>query len=55
MDSNETDILSETENFVVWRSEEADDTIFHVELGGITLHINSEEWEEFVVLMKGVA
>lgn len=54
MDNNDPDILSETESFVVWRSEEDGDITYHVELGGITLHINSEDWEEFVVLMKGV-
>ena len=46
------DIIAETENFAVWRSQEGDDILFHVELGGITLHISSEEWEEFSLLIK---
>ncbi|RMG95217.1 MAG: hypothetical protein D6706_12725 [Chloroflexi bacterium] len=51
----EPEILNETDNFGVWRSKEGDDVIYHVELGGVSLHFNSEEWEEFVVLIKGAA
>jgi hypothetical protein len=46
------DILSETDDFVVWRSQEEDDNLYHVELGGITLHLTSEEWEELVILIR---
>jgi hypothetical protein len=47
------DIIAETENFAVWRSEEGNDGfVFHVELGGITLHLAPEEWEELAVLIK---
>lgn len=51
----EPDILNETENFAVWRSPEEDDTIYHVELGGLTLHLSAEEWEEFVLLVRGAS
>jgi hypothetical protein len=47
------DIVSETENFAVWRSQESDGFSYHVELGGITLHLDSEEWEELAILIKG--
>lgn len=50
----EMDILSETENFAVWRSQEDDGFLYHVELGGITLHLSSEEWDELALLIKGV-
>jgi hypothetical protein len=46
------DIIAETENFAVWRSEEGDGFVYHVELGGITLHLESEEWEELAILIK---
>lgn len=46
------DIIAETENFAVWRSQEGDGFTYHVELGGLTLHLESEEWEEFSVLIK---
>ncbi len=46
------DIIAETENFAVWRSQEGDGFAYHVELGGITLHLESEEWEELAVLIK---
>ena len=49
------DILSETENFAVWRSPDDDGHIFHVELGSITLHLQADEWEEFVVVVRGGA
>lgn len=49
------DVLSETDNFGVWRNVEENDTIYHVELGGVTLHFTSEEWEEFTVLIKEAA
>ncbi len=46
------DIVAETENFAVWRSQEGDGFVYHVELGGITLHLDSEEWEELAILIK---
>ena len=48
----EMDILAETDNFAVWRSKEDDGYLYHVELGGITLHLTSEEWEELALLIK---
>ena len=49
----EMDMLSETENFAIWRSPDDDDTdIYHVELGSITLHLSGEEWHEFLDLIK---
>jgi hypothetical protein len=50
----EENVLSETESFIVWRTEEEEGYLYHIELGGITLHMTSEEWEEFVTLMKSV-
>lgn len=47
--------LSETENFAIWRSQEENGDLYHVELGGITLHMDDDEYEEFVVLVKGVS
>ena len=55
-DSNENlemDMLSETENFAIWRSPDDENSdIYHVELGSITLHLNGEEWQEFLDLIK---
>lgn len=54
-DELETDVLAETENFAVWRSEEEDEGyIYHVELGGVTLHIRAEDWEEVLTLFKSI-
>lgn len=55
MDS-EPEILAETEMFAVWRSvEEDDEFIYHVELGGLTLHLSSDEWDELVTLVRGAS
>jgi hypothetical protein len=51
-DEVEMDVLAESENFAVWRSKEDGGFLYHVELGGITLHLVSEEWDEFVLLIK---
>ncbi len=48
----EMNVLAETDNFAVWRSEEDEGVLYHIELGGITLHLTSEEWEELVLLIK---
>lgn len=50
---HENDILAETENMIVWRSEEEQvGYMFHVELGGVSLHLLPEEWDEIVLLIK---
>ena len=54
-DELKTDTLSETENFIAWRHEDDDDVMYHVELGGITLHLTGEEWDELVTLIKGAS
>ncbi len=48
----EMDVLAETDNFAIWRSKEEEGVLYHVELGGVTLHLTSEEWEELAVLVK---
>jgi hypothetical protein len=53
-DDLELDILSETENFAVWRSPDEDGFLYHIELGSITLHLAADEFEELIVLVKGV-
>ncbi|MCL4802765.1 MAG: hypothetical protein KJ046_00530 [Anaerolineae bacterium] len=54
---SETEVLAETEEsgFAVWRSMEEDGYVYHIELGGITLHMAPEEWEEFASLIASAA
>jgi len=54
-DDLEMDILSETENFAVWRSPDEDGYLYHVELGSITLHLAADEFEELILLLSGVS
>ena len=51
----EMEMIAETDNFAVWRSDEDEGYLYHVELGSITLHLAAEEWEEFLVLIKSAA
>jgi hypothetical protein len=49
------DILAETENYFIWRSEGDDGSfVYHVELGGVSLHLLTEEWDELITLMKSL-
>ena len=47
-------VLAETDSYIVWQSEEGGELVFHLELGGVSLHMSSEEWDELVELMKAV-
>jgi hypothetical protein len=39
--------LAETENYLAWLSQEPDgETVYHLELGPLTLHFFEEEWRE---------
>ncbi|MCY4021920.1 MAG: hypothetical protein OXF32_00555 [Anaerolineaceae bacterium] len=45
--------LAETGKYAVWVSEEPDgETVWHLELGGVTLHFFREEWEELRRLVQ---
>lgn len=49
----EEQVVAQTESYLVWRSEDPElGLLFHVEFGGISLHLNSEEWDELVLLIK---
>jgi len=49
---NEAEILAETENLVAWRSSEEVGYIYHLELGNLSIHFLSDEWEELVILIR---
>lgn len=51
----EVDMISETENFAIWRSPDEDGFLYHVELGSITIHLAADEFEELLVLVRGVS
>jgi len=52
-DEPKTEVIAETENFLAWRAEEPDgETTFHLELNNVTLHFFTEEWHEFLELVK---
>ncbi|WP_322802001.1 hypothetical protein [Thermoflexus sp.] len=44
--------LAETEHFTLWRSTGDDgQSLFHLELGNVSIHLTEEEWEELVELV----
>jgi hypothetical protein len=48
-----TETISETDNYQIWRVEEPDGEItFHLELNNVTVHFFKEEWEEFLTLIR---
>jgi hypothetical protein len=51
----ETQVLAETENmhYQVWKADEPDgETTYHLELNNVTIHFFTEEWEEFLKLVR---
>ena len=50
-----TDTLAETDAYMAWRAEEPDgETTYHLELNTVTLHFFTEEWEEFLELVRNL-
>ena len=50
-DEEVSELLSETENLLAWRSKEEQGYLYHLELGHLSLHLMSEEWEELLELI----
>jgi hypothetical protein len=51
MDEFGAELLAETENYMVWTSEVDGENLYHVELGGVSVHLTEEDWEELITLM----
>jgi hypothetical protein len=54
MDIN-TQVIAETDNlhYQVWKADEPDgETTYHLELNNVTVHFFTEEWEEFLLLIR---
>jgi hypothetical protein len=50
-----TETLIESENYMIWSSEEPDGEIsYHLDLGPVTLHFFKEEWEELLALFNNL-
>ncbi len=51
-----TETLAETENYLIWKAEEPDGEItYHIELNNVTVHFFTEEWEEFLALVRSLS
>ena len=54
-EADDTTVLSETDNYVIYSAEEFEGEItYHIELDKITLHFFKEEFDELVKLIKAV-
>lgn len=50
-----TDVIAETDNYMVWTAEEPDGEVtYHLELNNVTLHFFQEEWGEFLQLVAAL-
>ena len=50
-----TETIAETENYLAWQAEEGDgETTYHLELNNVTLHFFTEEWNEFLDLVRSL-
>lgn len=50
-----TETLAESENFMLWVSEEPDgEVVYHIDLGAVTLHFFQEEFDELLKLIKSI-
>jgi hypothetical protein len=50
-----TQVIAETDNlhYQIWKADEPDgETTFHLELNNVTIHFFTEEWEEFLQLIR---
>lgn len=53
MDNEESEVLAESENLIIWRNkDEAVGYVYHMELGNISLHLMPEEWDELLILFN---
>lgn len=51
----QTNVIAETENYLVWTADEPDgETTYHLELNNVTVHFFAEEWKEFLDLVKSL-
>jgi hypothetical protein len=50
-----TETIAETDNYLAWKAEEPDgETTYHLELNNVTLHFFTEEWDEFLELVRNL-
>ncbi len=51
-DSVDANLLAETEGYMIWSSEVEGEELYHLELGGVSIHFSEDEWDEFITLVK---
>lgn len=55
MAEGDVEIIAESDNFSIWRSEEeGGEVMYHLDIGAATLHFFREEWDELQRLLRQV-
>lgn len=50
-----TTTIAETDNYLAWSADEPDgEKTYHLELNNVTLHFFTEEWMEFLELVRSL-
>jgi hypothetical protein len=55
MDEFGAELLAETENYMVWTSEVDGENLYHLELGGVSIHLTEEDWDELLTLIAMIS
>jgi len=50
--NNPENVLAETENFAIIEFHEEDETFYDIDLGIVTVHLDEDEYDEFLELFK---
>ncbi len=50
--NNPENVLAETENFAIIQIRDEDDTFYDIDFGIVTVHLDEDEYEEFMDLLK---
>ncbi len=45
-------VLAETENFAIIQFRDEDETFYDIDFGIVTVHLDEDEYDEFVDLLK---
>ena len=50
--TNPENVLAETENFAIIEVRDEDETFYDIDFGIVTVHLDEDEYEEFLDLVK---
>lgn len=55
MEESQIEVLAETDDYSIWRIADPDgETTYHLEFGNVTVHLFTEEWQQFLALVQQI-